>query len=196
MSAHKARRCLPLAAIGVAALVALPSAAPAQSTNVVDVVCANANGTTTVLPIPVPANGQWTPSSAAAFTFGTINALKSQQGNAGTAPVCNVRTTTTTTSAAALKSLQNALKNLAAKNTKSQYFGHGRLASDSSTGERHIRMQVVGPAGIVPIKVTMLNQYGEKVGKAAKIVVHTNEKLNFRGLSVPASAERVLISVL
>jgi hypothetical protein len=94
------------------------------------------------------------------------------------------------------QAISNAVANQSAGQGRSRYTASARIAKSKVTGKRYIRLQVSGAPGTVKIKVALLNKQGKKVGKAAKITVATNRKLNIRSLSVPASARKVLVSAL
>jgi hypothetical protein len=92
------------------------------------------------------------------------------------------------------QAIQNAVANQSAGQGRKRYSGSARIAKSKVTGKRYVRMQVSGAPGTVRIKVSLLNKSGKKVGKAKKITVATNRKLNIRSIKVPASARKVLLS--
>jgi hypothetical protein len=135
LSVQGARRCLPLAAIGIVGFMPASASAAVTSTTVtsptansnlmqlntdanpfsplsdlvtitgtapgasdgdlVDIVCDHANGTSIVLPVPVPVNDQkWSTADVAPFALGipiSIWALDNAPGSSGTGAMCNVR---------------------------------------------------------------------------------------------------------
>jgi hypothetical protein len=92
--------------------------------------------------------------------------------------------------------LQQALTNLSSTLGRARYTTSGRLATSKTTHKRYIRMRVSGPAGGVHIKLALLSKSGKKVGKASKLTVQANKKLNVRSLGIPTTARKVLITVL
>jgi hypothetical protein len=114
----------------------------------------------------------------------------------GAAPAAPIAPATLSASGARLQQgLTNAASQQSAGQGRARYTVSARLAKGKH-GKRYIRLQVSGAPGTVKIKVALLNKSGKKVGKAAKISVATNRKLNIRSLSVPKSARKVLVSVL
>jgi len=131
---------------------------------------------------------------------GTVAEAQSQAASTAAAPAAAspaAPSTPAMLSASGAKSTQaisNAASQQSAGQDRARYSGSARIAKSKVTGKRYIRMQVSGAPGTVRIKVALLDKSGKKVGKAKKLTVATNRKLNIRSISVPNSARKVLLS--